>query len=89
MSNENAVNAPGQNKTTMIIVDLNEYYVEGKEISYLQVAKLVYPDDSDNSEITYTITYSYKDGQSKELRAGETAKLKEGMVFNVGKSNRS
>lgn len=89
MSNENAVNAPGQNKTTKIIVDLNEYYVEGKEISYLQVAKLAYPNDQDNPDITYTITYSYKNGQSHELRAGETAKLKEEMVFNVGKSNRS
>lgn len=89
MANEHAKDTPGHNKTVKIVVNLNEYDVTGKEISYRQVAQLAYPDDLDSPEITYTITYTNPHGPDGELHEGDEVKLHEGMVFIVGKSNRS
>lgn len=89
MSNEHSADAPGQNKIFTIVVDLVEHQVTGKELSYRQVAQLAYPNDPVSPEITYTITYSSPHGPDGELRVDESVKLHEGMVFNVGKSNRS
>ena len=89
MSNEHSNEAPGQNKTFTIVVDLVEHQVTGKEITYRQVAQLAYPNDPISPDITYTITYSSPHGPDGELRVDGSAKLHEGMVFIVGKSNRS
>lgn len=89
MANEHSQDAPGQNKTVTIVVNLNEFEVTGKEISYREVAKLAYPSDADSAEIIYTISYTNPKGPDGELHEGKSVKLHEGMVFVVGKSNRS
>ena len=89
MTNEHSITAPGHNKTFTIVVDLVEYQVTGEAISYRQVAQLAYPQDPISPEITYTITFTNPKGPDGELREGESVKLHDGMVFVVGKSNRS
>jgi hypothetical protein len=89
MANEHSEDAPGHNKPVTIVVNLNGFEVTGKEISYREVAKLAYPSDIDSAEIIYTISYTNPKGPDGELHEGQSVKLHEGMVFVVGKSNRS
>jgi len=89
MANEHSEDAPGHNKAVTIVVNLNEFEVTGKEINYREVAKLAYPSDADSAEIIYTISYTNPNGPDGELHEDKPVKLYEGMVFVVGKSNRS
>ncbi|KFB66780.1 multiubiquitin domain-containing protein [Candidatus Accumulibacter vicinus] len=45
MSNSNSGQAPGQNKTVLIIVNGRPREVTGKSISYEEIVKLAFPDD--------------------------------------------
>lgn len=89
MSNEHSDQSPGQNKPVQVIINLVTHQLTGKVVSYSELAKLAYPGDSGGAEITYTITFTNPHGPDGELREGEEEKLHEGMVFVVGKSNRS
>ena len=89
MSNQISTQGPSHEKDIEIIVNLNKYKVTGKEITYRDVAKLAFPNDTLASDITYTITYSSEQGPDGELHEGKSVKLHEGMVFVVAKSSRS
>ena len=89
MSNPEDNQAPGQIKTTSIIVNGRPRDVIGKTISYEEVVKLAYPNDPANNEIDFTVVYANPHGRDGELVAGQSVHVKEGMVFNVTKTNRS
>ena len=55
MTNSHSDQAPGQNKTTMIVVNGRQREVSGKEISYTAVVKLAFPDDQENEAIEYKV----------------------------------
>lgn len=89
MSNSNSSQAPGQNKTHIIIVNGRPREVIGQKISYEEVVKLAFPDDVANQDTDYTVTYANPHGKDGTLVAGQETNVKEGMVFNVTKTNRS
>ncbi len=89
MSNSNGSQVPGQNKTVTIIVNGRPREVTGKSISYEEVVQLAYPDDPSNQNTDFTVAYANPHGRDGELVAGQEVHLKEGMVFNVTKTNRS
>ena len=89
MSNPNSNEAPGQNKTVTIIVNGRPREVTGKMISYEEIVKLAFPDDPSNQDIDFTVAYANPHGQDGELVAGQEVHVKEGMVFNATKTNRS
>lgn len=89
MSNTNSNEAPGQNKTVAIIVNGRPREVTGKMISYEEIVKLAFPDDPSNQDIDFTVAYANPHGKDGELVAGQQVHVKEGMVFNVTKTNRS
>lgn len=89
MSNSNSSQAPGQNKTVTIIVNGRPREVTGKLVSYEEIVKLAFPDDPFNKDIDFTVTYASPHGKDGELVAGQEVHVKEGMVFNVTKTNRS
>ena len=89
MTNSHSEQAPGQNKTTMIVINGRQREVNGKDISYTQVVQLAFPDDQGNDAIEYTVAYANPHGQDGTLVNGQNVHIKEGMIFNVSKTNRS
>lgn len=89
MSNSNSSQAPDHNKTVTIIVNGRPHEVTGKTVSYEEIVKLAFPDDPTNQDIDFTVAYANPHGKDGELVAGQDVHVKEGMVFNVTKTNRS
>ena len=89
MSNPNSSQAPGHNKTVSIIVNGRPREVTGKMVSYEEIVKLAFPDDPTNQDIDFTVAYANPHGKDGELVAGQEVHVKEGMIFNVTKTNRS
>lgn len=89
MSNTNSSQAPGHHRTVTIIVNGRPRQVTGKSISYEEIVKLAFPDDPSNQDIDFTVAYANPHGKDGELVAGQEVHVKEGMVFNVTKTNRS
>ncbi|MEB2540113.1 MULTISPECIES: multiubiquitin domain-containing protein [Burkholderia] len=78
--------------TTTIIVNLDQVQVHEAKLTYAQLVHLAYPQDppADTSDIVYTVTVDYPDGQSLSLARGEKpVPVKEGMVCHVRKTGRS
>ena len=72
-----------------IIVNGRPKTVERKKQSYRDIARLAYP-DADFDKFLYTITYfNGEHGQQGDLVEGETVRVKNGMVFNVRRSDKS
>lgn len=89
MSNSHSDQAPGQNKTSTIIVNGRQREVTGHQLTYQQVVKLAFPDDQPDPNIVYTVAYANPHGKDGTLAEGQDVQIKEGMVFNVTKTNRS
>lgn len=86
-----AVSGGNSNHTIEIIVNGRTRQVSGKELSFVQVVNLAFDDAVFNDVTVYTITYKRGDGHKPEgtLVEGETVKIKEGMVFNVKRTDKS
>lgn len=80
-----------EEKTTMIVVNGREREFAGKEISYAEVVKLAYENPPFGPDTLYTVTYARGEPPKHEgtLVEGQTVKVKKGMVFNVGATNKS
>lgn len=81
--------APGQNKTHLIIVNGRQKEVSGQSISYAEVVQLAFPGDQPSQDIEYTVAYANPHGKDGTLVDGQETHVKEGMIFNVSKTNRS
>lgn len=92
MSNsaEHKNEAPGQNKEFTIIVNGRQKIFAGKEISFRQVVELAFGTYEENDNIVYTISYSKgEDKKEGTMTKGTTVKVKEGMIFNVTRTDKS
>lgn len=78
-------------KGIRIIVDGTPHVVPGDEVSFDEVVDLAYPDGGRGPLITYTVTFYNGGGRPPEgaLTEGEKAKVKDGTVFNVTRTDRS
>lgn len=88
-SNSHTDEAPGQNKACTIIVNGRPREVSVKSISYSEVVRIAFPDDQENEAIEYTVAYANPHGNDGTLVNGQDVHAKEGMIFNVTKTNRS
>lgn len=81
----------GNHHTTHIIVNGRNREVSDKELSFVQVVNLAFDDAVFNDVTVYTITYKRGGGHKPEgtLVEGETVMIKEGMVFNVKRTDKS
>lgn len=79
----------GHKKEVTIIVNGRPKVVEKGELSFQEIVRLAFPNPQPNYE--YTVTYSRGNDPKKEgtLVAGQTIKVKEGMVFDVTETNKS
>lgn len=89
MPNSNSSQAPGQNKISMIIVNGRQREVSGHKLSYLELVSIAFPDNQPDPNILYTVAYANPHGKDGTLVDGQDVEIKEGMSFNVSKTNRS
>lgn len=89
MGNTNSAQAPGHTKTYSIIVNGRPREVSDHKLTYLQVVQLAYPGEAPTETIVFTVTYSDPHGRDGSLTAGEDVTIKDGMIFNVRKTDRS
>lgn len=78
-------------KDIIIIVNTREKTWDEKEISYEQVVELAFGTYTDHPDIVYTITYSKGPDSHHEgsLVKGRSVHVKNGMIFNVTKTDKS
>lgn len=86
MNNEEA---PGQNKTFSIIVNGRPREVSEHRLTYLQVIQLAYPDAQLSENTVFTVTFSNPHGKDGSMVEGDTESIKDGMIINVGKTDKS
>ncbi len=81
----------GHDKEITIIVNGRKKEVKEKELSFAQIVELAFGSVPPNPNIVFTITYRPGEGHKPggTLVEGETVKLKEGMIFNVTKTDKS
>lgn len=89
MPSAQSAQAPGQNKSFTIYVNTREMVVTDHRLTYEQVVKLAFPEDTPDPNRRYTVAYANQHGHDGTLVAGQDVEVKEGMVFNVVRSNRS
>ena len=77
--------AEQQKKADTIVVNGRPNEWDEKEISFDQVIALAYPNPPQGGNIEYTISYRRAHGNKPEgtLKADETVKVKDGMIFDV------
>lgn len=86
---ETSTSQQGHTKTVTVYVNGQAKQVEKREYTFEEVVRLAF--DNPNSNFEYTVTYSKGEEPKKEgtLVAGQTVKMKEGMVFDVTETNKS
>ena len=74
-----------------IIINGTNYPVSNDEVSFDQVVDIAYPDGGRGPLITYTVDFYNGAGRPPEgkLTEGREAKVKDGTVFNVTRTDRS
>ena len=90
MNNLHGHGAPGHDKEFIIIVNGREKSFSGREITFRQVVELAFGTYEENPDIVYTVSYSKgEDKKEGTMTVGTTVKVKDGMIFNVTRTNRS
>jgi len=74
-----------------IIVNARKKKWTEKKISFRQAVELAYGSFEDNPDISYTVTYSDGPEPKPEGRLvdGQSVKVKNGMIFNVKRTDKS
>jgi len=78
-------------KQSTIIVNGREKVVTDKELSFDAVVDLAFENPQRGENIVFTITYRKGDDKKPEgtLVEGKTVKIKNGMIFNVTRTDKS
>ena len=78
-------------KDVTIIVNGTPKVVTKGKMSFEDLVELAYPNHETGPDIEYTITYTKGPDDSKEgkLTAGKSVNVKDGMIFDVYKTNKS
>jgi hypothetical protein len=74
-----------EKKSDTIVVNGRPHPWGEKEISFEQVVALAYPNPPQGGNIEYTVSYRRAQGNKPDgtLKAGESVKVKVGMIFDV------
>ena len=78
-------------KEVTIIVNARPKVVTKKEMTFEEIVALAFDSSEGGPNILFTITYRKGEGNKPEgtLVAGETVKIKDGMIFNVKRTDKS
>lgn len=88
---EKEMNGDGEKKDVTIIVNTREKVAPKQDHTYAQIVALAFDNPPTGENIEITITYRKGTGDSPEgsLVAGDTVKIKDGMIFNVRATDKS
>src|SRR5262249_36047784 len=89
MSSQQPNQALGHNKHFNIVVNGRPRVVTDNRLSYAEVVKLAFPEGPFDGSTLYTVSYANPHGRDGTLAEGQEVEVKDGMSFNVGKTNRS
>lgn len=81
--------APGQNKTYSIIVNGRPREVTKHKLTYLEVVQLAFPGEVPSDLLIFTVTFSNPHGRDGSLVIGEEVVIKEGVIFDVDRTDKS
>ena len=91
LEDEHFHSGPPQPKKFRIIVNGQQKVVTTRTVTFEEIVRLAFPTPPDGSNILYTV--SYEDGPRANpqgsMRAGQTVKVKDGMIFNVTATDKS
>ena len=78
-------------KSTTVVVNGRQKEVAGTGLSFAEIVRLAFDDAVFNDVTIYTITFKRGHGAKAEgtLVEGESVKIKEGMIFNVARTDKS
>jgi hypothetical protein len=89
-SAENPPNPPGQEKDFTIVVNGRERVVQQKLLAFDEVVVLAFgPPNYESSVFTITYRKGPDKAEKGSLVQGESVKLKDGMIFNVVRTDKS
>jgi hypothetical protein len=77
----------GKEKAYSIVINGQQETVSEQHLTYDQVVRLAYPEGP--FDILYSVSYANPHGHDGTLAPGQKTVIKEGMSFNVIKTNRS
>jgi hypothetical protein len=80
-----------KDKAITIIVNGRKKSVTSKQLTFDEIVDLAFDDPHRGPNIVFTITYRRGPDDKKEgtLLEGETVKVKDGMIFNVTRTDKS
>ncbi len=80
-----------QPKEFTIVVNGREKVVTEKEMSFAAIVDLAFDNPQRGENIIFTVTYRKGEGKKPEgtLVDGDTIKIKDGMIFNVTRTDKS
>lgn len=78
-------------KPVTIIINTRSYEVPKDDLSFEELAQLAYPNSPGGENVSFSIDYHKGHGNKPEglLAAGQSVKIKEGMIFNVVRTDKS
>jgi hypothetical protein len=82
----------GHRHTITIVVNGQEVTVEDKDISYVEVTAIAYPELVTNPDAMFTVTYRKGGNENQpegQLLPGASVKVKKNMVFDVVPTTKS
>lgn len=89
---KDAVHPKGNDdKPYTVVVNTREKTVIGNRISYEELIALAYETPPAGEDVRFTVTYwkGHSEKPQGSLDIGESVVIKQGMVFDVGHTNRS
>ena len=90
-SQDNRNNDQGHDKESKIIVNARPFVVTAKEMSFEEIVALVFDSSQRGPQIVFTVTYRKGDDKKPKgtLVEGQTVKIKDGMIFDVTRTDKS
>ena len=90
MSNENPSQDSHKHEVHHIVVNGEEKKITQDHLTFHEVCLLAFPEGPFGDAIRYTVTYTYKHGSGDvSMVEGDSVEIKNGMIFNVGNTDRS
>ena len=88
MANDNSENI---NKTVTIIVNGRDYSVQKSKLTFEEIVELGLGKYDSSTNIAYTVSYSKGEDKKPKgvLARGDNVMVKDGMIFNVTRTDKS
>lgn len=79
----------GHEKTFSIVVNGRQRQVTQHKLTYLEVVELAFPGERPSETVVFTVTFSNPHGKDGSLVDGQDVVIKDGIIFNVRKTDKS